>query len=203
MGIWSFIRNMFLFDWMFGNRRKVETPTSHTNNYTSFNHNCDCGHDYIHPYDSGYAHNSKDDGHYAIEDYYYDSHDEYAHDYDDFDDDFWAMKNFLFTLLLLMSVFCASAQKMYSVAHRYQADIKVFVTDTEYRADLVVFKTDKEYRVKSNENKGIWYFTDSQFRADKKIFFVDHEYQADLVVFFTDKEYRAGWKKNEKKHLLY
>ena len=32
---------------------------------------------------------------------------------------------------------------------------------------------------------------------------VDHEYQADLKVYFTDKEYRAGWKKNDKKPLMY
>ncbi|WP_369809682.1 DUF6150 family protein [uncultured Duncaniella sp.] len=42
-----------------------------------------------------------------------------------------------------------------------------------------------------------------QYQADKKVFFVDREYQADLKVFFTDKEYRAGWKKNDKKPLMY
>lgn len=32
---------------------------------------------------------------------------------------------------------------------------------------------------------------------------VDAEYKKDLVMFKTDKEYRAGWKKNDKKPLMY
>lgn len=96
-----------------------------------------------------------------------------------------------------------SAQKIYSVDHEYQADLKVFVVDSEYKADLVVFKTNKVYRAKKEENKGIWYIIDKAYSADKKIFFVDKEYRADFKVFFTDKESRAGWRKNEKKPLLY
>lgn len=83
----------------------------------------------------------------------------------------------------------SSAQKVYSVDNRYQADVKVTVVDLEYREDIVVYKTKQMYKVKANENKGIW-------------FFCDYKYQADLKVFFTDKEYRAGWKHNEKKHLM-
>ncbi len=113
------------------------------------------------------------------------------------------MRLFLFVMSLTLCGLYASAQKIYSVDHPYQADIKVYVTDKEYRADLVVFKTDREYRAKSNENKGIWFFTNRSFNADKKVYFVEHEYQADLIVYFTDKEYRAGWKKSDKKPLLY
>lgn len=95
------------------------------------------------------------------------------------------------------------AQKVYSVGHDYQADVKVFVVDKDYRADLIVYKTEKSHRAKADENKGIWYFCSTPSQADKKVFFVDKEYRADLKVFFTDKEYRAGWKKNDKKHLIY
>lgn len=97
----------------------------------------------------------------------------------------------------------AGAQKIYSTGSGYDADLKVYVTDREYRADLVVYRTDREYRAKGSENKGIWFFTERRYNADKKVFFVDHEYQADLVVYFTDREYRAGWKKPEKRYLLY
>ena len=96
-----------------------------------------------------------------------------------------------------------NAQKIYSVDHGYQADVKVFVADAEYKADLVVFKTNREYRAKKEENKGIWFFTDRAYQADKKVYFVDRAYQADLKVFFTDKEYRAGWKNHDKKPLMY
>lgn len=95
------------------------------------------------------------------------------------------------------------AQKIYTVDHDYQADVKAFVVDKDYRADLIVYKTDKSHRAKANENKGIWYFCSTPSQADKKVFFVDKEYRADLKVFFTDKEYRAGWKKNDKKFLMY
>lgn len=61
-------------------------------------------------------------------------------------------------------------QRIYSVDHDYQADLKVFVVDAEYKADLVVFKTDNEYRAKKEENKGIWFFTDKSYRANKKSF---------------------------------
>lgn len=97
----------------------------------------------------------------------------------------------------------ASAQKVYSTDYKYQADVNVFVTDREYKADLVVYKTKHSYNAKANENKGIWYFTKHQYDADKKIYFVDHEYQADIIIYFTDKEYKAGWKKNDKKYLMY
>lgn len=97
----------------------------------------------------------------------------------------------------------AGGQKIYSTGSGYDADLKVYVTEREYRADLVVYRTDREYRAKGSENKGIWFFTERRYNADKRVFFVDHEYQADLVVYFTDREYRAGWKKPEKRYLLY
>lgn len=83
MSFWSFIRDMFVFDWLFGNHCKGGTPTNPINNYTTSDRDCD--HDYTPPRKSGYSHSSWDDGHYASEDYYYDSQDDYADDYaDDF-----------------------------------------------------------------------------------------------------------------------
>lgn len=86
MGFWSFLRDIFVFDWLFGNHRKGGTPTNHTDNYTTYDHDCDCARDYTPPPSSGYSRSSWDDGYYASEDYYHDSHDDYAHDFDDFDD---------------------------------------------------------------------------------------------------------------------
>lgn len=90
MRFWSFVRDMLVFDWLFGNHRKCGTPTNHTNNYTNYIRDCDCDHD--HNYEplrsSRYSRNSWDDGHYASEDFYHDSHEDYTHDFDNFDDDF-------------------------------------------------------------------------------------------------------------------
>lgn len=44
---------------------------------------------------------------------------------------------------------------------------------------------------------------DYRYQADVKVFVTDKEYRADLVVFKTDREYRAGWRKNNKKHLMF
>lgn len=109
----------------------------------------------------------------------------------------------LFLISYIIGVADTFGQKVYSVEHNYQADVNVFVVDAEYKADLVVFKTDKDSKAKKSENKGLWYICPREYQADKKIFFVEREYQADLKVFFTDKEYLAGWKKNDKKPLLY
>ena len=112
---------------------------------------------------------------------------------------YWAV------LVLVLTFFYvnANAQKIYSVDHEYLADIKVYVVDKDYKADLIVYKTDKEYKAKASENKGIWYVSSKSFKADKKVFYVDKDYKADLKVFFTDKEYCVGWRKNEKKPLMY
>lgn len=76
----------------------------------------------------------------------------------------------IFGILLTVSM-AISAQKIYSIDHEYQADIKVFVMDSEYQADLIVYKTDKEYRAKVSENKGIWYICPQKYKADKKTLF--------------------------------
>lgn len=78
----------------------------------------------------------------------------------------------LLTLLVSCVSIVVSAQKIFSVDHEYQADVKVFVVDAEYKADLIVYKTDKDYKAKANENKGIWYFCSRQYQADKKVYFV-------------------------------
>lgn len=88
MSLCSFLRDMFLFDWLFGRNRKGAAPTNQTNSNTH-NHDCDCGHDeYTPPLRSNRTYGGWDDGHYASNDYYHDSYDDYAHDFDDFDDDF-------------------------------------------------------------------------------------------------------------------
>lgn len=90
MSFWSFIRDMFVFDWLFGNHRKGGTPTNHTHHPTD-NHAYDFENDFVPPHEtrqSRYSYSSWNDGHYASEDYYHDSHDDYAQDFDDFDEDF-------------------------------------------------------------------------------------------------------------------
>lgn len=91
MSFWRFLRDMFVFDWLFRNHSKNGTPTKHTDNYTTYDSDSDCDHDYEPPCSSGCSHiswdDSWDDRHYASDDYYHDSADDWAHDEDDFEDD--------------------------------------------------------------------------------------------------------------------
>lgn len=116
------------------------------------------------------------------------------------------MRNLVFVCIAIFSIIMATsgkAQKIYSVPYESQANVKVYVTEYESQADLIVYKADYESRAKKNENKGIWYFVDYPSRADVKIFFVDYPSRADLKIHFTKYESRAGWRKPEKKYLLY
>ena len=103
--------------------------------------------------------------------------------------------------ILILNLSGIHAQKVFSVQNGYQADIKVFVTNYDYQADLLVYKVKNDYQAKDNE--GLWYFTNYDYQSDKKIFFTKYDYQADLKIYFVDYEYQAGWRKNEKKHLMF
>lgn len=95
MGFWSFMRDMMLFDWLFGKRHKGNSSScDNTGNATGntggnkSNNEPDNGIGTVFIPPVGRSCRSWDDGHYASDDYYHDSHDDYAHDFDDFDDDF-------------------------------------------------------------------------------------------------------------------
>ena len=62
---------------------------------------------------------------------------------------------------------------------------KVFSVDYQSQADVKVFVVKYESQ------------------ADKKIYFVDYESQADLKIFFVKYQSQTGWKKKEKKQLMY
>ena len=114
----------------------------------------------------------------------------------------FVMKKFfaIFSLLIFFAGY-AKGQTVYSCNYKYDADVKVYVTDYKYDADLVVYKCD--YKYDAVGNNGLWYFCDYKYDAKKKIYFVDYKYDADLVIYFTDYKYDAGWRKQEKKHLMY
>jgi hypothetical protein len=93
------------------------------------------------------------------------------------------------------------SQKIFSVEHESQSDIKVFVVKYESQCDLKVYKV--EYESQGKENEGLWYFVKYPSQSDKKIFFVKHESQCDLKIFFVKYKSQSGWKNNSLKHLLY
>ena len=107
-------------------------------------------------------------------------------------------------VLFLVAAFMSSgvfAQKVYSCQYKSDADVKVYVSQYKSDADLVVYET--KYKSEATDNSGIWYFCEYKSDADKKIYFCDYKSDADIVIYFSKYKSDAGWKKNEKKHLMY
>lgn len=74
MRIWSFLRDMFVLDWLFGERSENNRHTEHSSNLSHQDSCCD-------DYDDDCLNDSYDDC-------LHDSYDDYAHDFDDFGDDY-------------------------------------------------------------------------------------------------------------------
>ena len=108
-----------------------------------------------------------------------------------------------FVLSLLVAAISVNAfsQKVYSCQYKSDAEVKVFVSEYKSDADLVVYVAD--YKSDATGNNGIWYFCDYKSDADKRIYFCDYKSDADIVIYFSKYKSDAGWKKNEKKHLMY
>ena len=68
-------------------------------------------------------------------------------------------------------------------------------------ADLLVFKVSNQ--AYAGKNDGKWFFVSNQAYADKKIYFVSNSAYADIKIYFVDNQAYAGWKKTNKKHLMY
>ena len=102
----------------------------------------------------------------------------------------------LFSALLPLSL---KGQKVYVVKYESQADLKVYVVEYESQCDLKVYKV--EYESQASED-GLWYFVEYESQADKKIYFVEYESQADLKIYVVEYKSQAGWRNQEKQHLL-
>lgn len=105
---------------------------------------------------------------------------------------------FIATAVISTGVF---AQKVYSCQYKSDADVKVYVCQYKSDADLVVYET--KYKSEASDNSGIWYFCEYKSDADVKIYFCQYKSDADIVIYFSKYKSDAGWKKNEKKHLMY
>lgn len=109
------------------------------------------------------------------------------------------MKNLiLLSLILLPAVM--QAQKVYKVEYDSQADLKIYIVKYESQCDLKVFLVEYESQAKED---GLWYFVKYDSQADKKVYFVEYESQADLKIFMVEYESQAGWRNQEKQHLLF
>lgn len=116
-------------------------------------------------------------------------------------DKYLVMKKLLIVLLAVLGFgIAASAQTVYSVSSKSDADVKVFVTNYKSDADLVVYKC--KYKSDAQGNNGLWFFTDYKSDAKKKVYFVDYKSDADLVVYFADYKSDAGWRNRSKMHKM-
>lgn len=112
------------------------------------------------------------------------------------------MKKLIIVLCLaLFGAVAASAQAVYAVQYKSDADVKVYVTNYKSDADLVVYKC--QYKSDADGNKGLWHFVNYKSDAKKKIFFVQYKSDADIVIYFCDYKSDAGWRNNSKMHYMY
>lgn len=79
--------------------------------------------------------------------------------------------------------------KVFVVKYAYQADIKVYQTNSKFQSDLVVSPTKYSYQA---TKCGLWNFVDYSYQSDFKVYFVKYSYQSDFSVFFTKYSYQAG-----------
>ena len=115
---------------------------------------------------------------------------------------FCNMKKLIIALCIaLFGAVAASAQTVYAVQYKSDADVKVYVAKYKSDADLVVYKC--KYKSDAEGNKGLWHFVNYKSDAKKKIFFVDYKSDADIVIFFCDYKSDAGWRNNSKMHYMY
>ena len=110
-------------------------------------------------------------------------------------------KLWIILILTLLGTAAASAQTVYAVNYKSDAQVKVYVAKYKSDADLVVYKC--QYKSDAEGNKGLWHFVNYKSDAKKTIYFVDYKSDADLVIFFTDYKSDAGWRRRDKQHLMY
>ena len=111
------------------------------------------------------------------------------------------MKKLSILFILFLISICSYSQRVFKTYIKNEANVSVYVVNSEDLADLKVFDTQK--RIQSKGNKGVWYFEDREKRAKKKVFFTDNINQSDIKIIFVDKKRKAGWLNNNKKHLFY
>ncbi len=112
-------------------------------------------------------------------------------------DNAFSMKKLIIVLLAMLGFgIAASAQTVYSVSSKSDADVKVFVTNYKSDADLVVYKC--KYKSDAQGNNGLWFFTDYKSDAKKKVYFVSSKSDADIVIYITDYKSDAGWRNRSK-----
>ncbi|NJK87633.1 MAG: hypothetical protein HC906_18325 [Bacteroidales bacterium] len=101
--------------------------------------------------------------------------------------------------ITLFSIRQVAAQAMYTVNTAEEADVVVYVTDSEATCDLKVFFVEETSQLGKS---GVWLGTFEPEKANKKIYFTFTESEAQLKIFVVDEESKAGWVKEDKKKLI-
>lgn len=97
------------------------------------------------------------------------------------------MKKLILVLFIFLG-YSSYAQKIFEVGYAYQADVKVYITNTKHEADWIVKRVDYAYQA---NKRGLWYIVDYVYQADIKVYVVDYPYQADRIVYFTRNEWET------------
>ena len=101
------------------------------------------------------------------------------------------MKRVIIILLCIFPLF-AFSQKMFLTSNKFDADLKVYVTNLSEKCELKVYVTTNQYEVKNELSSGVWVYTKNKYDADYIIYFTDFEYEADLKIYFVNTKQKAG-----------
>lgn len=87
------------------------------------------------------------------------------------------------------SLFCNIIGSIYFTTIKAEADVSIYVEESEGFSDLAVFKVDDAAFA---DRVGLWHITDERAFADHIIFIESTRSFADFSVFFTDIEAFSG-----------
>ena len=103
------------------------------------------------------------------------------------------MKQALTTILLLLTMTVAKAQRVCQVSYRSQANVIAYITQYKWEANLLVYITN--YPHEADNRLGIWYYTNNTNAIDWRVFITPYRNEADLIIYFTQYKWEAGFRK--------
>lgn len=99
----------------------------------------------------------------------------------------------LILLGLILFTINVNGQVINLVQYESQADIKVYLTNTNYTANIIVYKTTQKYEAQGK--LGYWYWGnrggDRLSKSSLNVFIVKYRYQADYSVYVTNKRHEV------------
>ena len=97
---------------------------------------------------------------------------------------------FFVSILTTVSVYLGTAQAVFTVEYKSQADVVLYEVQYKSQADIVVFKAD--YKSELDPEKGVWFDVSYKSQADWIVYWADYASEADCKVYFAQYKSEAS-----------